>query len=537
MFLWMLVGHLGALTIVQCYAQNNATEYLNQGWKALIVDDEITALNNFSLAYETAQQSNDVPHMAEALLNLGICSYGASYNNGMKYAIQAWEMFNQLKTTQPAYAMAGQSRCLQLMSTIYGRQGKYNESILLSRAALKGLNPQLDSNGTCGLIYSSLGNAYVKLGKPDSAVYYHSLALAQYLQNRQTTYLPVAYIRMGNMEQNQGNKNASLGYYERALKIADSIGNQQARVSSLIALGEWQYVFEKNTSRAQGHYEEAQKIAARLSDKYFTLLCLQHLADLKTHEQAYEQALRYTGEMMHIKDSVNTTEKEKMLENLEIQFKILDQQKELELVKKDKRFFKLTSYLLWGGIGLLIAIAMVIILFLKRINKRDQQLLQKKEELQQAFIQQQMLKDEQMRNEIDFKESQLSALTLQMLQKSELMKELKEKLEANQPGNPHNELSRIINKGFNQDKEWDDFNVYFESINRNFYTKLRELFPDVSANDLKICALIKLNLSSKEMAGILNISPDSVKTARYRLRKKLQLNTEDNLTEFIQQLS
>ncbi|HNP98308.1 MAG TPA: LuxR C-terminal-related transcriptional regulator, partial [Bacteroidia bacterium] len=88
----------------------------------------------------------------------------------------------------------------------------------------------------------------------------------------------------------------------------------------------------------------------------------------------------------------------------------------------------------------------------------------------------------------------------------------------------------------NQEKECADFNVQFESINKNFYERIRQAYPDISPNDLKVCALIKLNLSIKEMAGILNISPDSVKTARYRLRKKLQLNSEDNLTEFILKL-
>ena len=76
-------------------------------------------------------------------------------------------------------------------------------------------------------------------------------------------------------------------------------------------------------------------------------------------------------------------------------------------------------------------------------------------------------------------------------------------------------------------------NTSFESINKNFYARLKQAYPDISPNDLKISALIKMGLSIKEMADILNISADSVKTARYRLRKKLQLNTEDNLTDFI----
>ena len=138
-----------------------------------------------------------------------------------------------------------------------------------------------------------------------------------------------------------------------------------------------------------------------------------------------------------------------------------------------------------------------------------------------------------MQNEIEFKESQLSAMTFQMLQKNELMQELKERMVTDKNISGDNGLKKIINNGLNHNKEWKDFNSYFESINKNFYTRLKQAYLDISPNDLKICALIKLNLSIKEMAGILNISPDSVKTGRYRLRKKLQLNTEDNLTEFI----
>ena len=94
-------------------------------------------------------------------------------------------------------------------------------------------------------------------------------------------------------------------------------------------------------------------------------------------------------------------------------------------------------------------------------------------------------------------------------------------------------MKQTLQKGLNRNKDWKDFDTYFESLNKNFYLRLKEISPDISPNDLKICALIKLNLSIKEMAVILSISPDSVKTARYRLRKKLSLQTEDNLTDFI----
>ena len=127
-------------------------------------------------------------------------------------------------------------------------------------------------------------------------------------------------------------------------------------------------------------------------------------------------------------------------------------------------------------------------------------------------------------------------MALQIFQKNELMNDLKEQMEKTSQDVNQDSFNKLMNKNLNYEKEWADFNTYFESVNKNFYAKLKQDYPDISPNDLKICALIKLNLSTKEMAGILNISPDSVKTARYRLRKKLQMNSEDNLTDFILKL-
>jgi DNA-binding CsgD family transcriptional regulator len=201
-------------------------------------------------------------------------------------------------------------------------------------------------------------------------------------------------------------------------------------------------------------------------------------------------------------------------------------------VQEEKNIASLTNYILWGTIFFLILIATGIIVFLRKINKRDKLLMQTREQLLKVEEEQKKLKEMQMQNELEYKESQLTAMALQMMQKNELLQELKERIEQNKPGDD-SQLNKIISKGLNHDKEWTDFNSYFESINKNFYSRLKSAYPEISPNDLRICALIKLNLSIKEMASILNISPDSVKTARYRLRKKLQLNSEDNLTDFI----
>ena len=88
----------------------------------------------------------------------------------------------------------------------------------------------------------------------------------------------------------------------------------------------------------------------------------------------------------------------------------------------------------------------------------------------------------------------------------------------------------------NSENDWNLFKLYFEEVNENFFTSLQENYQNITINDLKLAALIKLNLNIKEAASVLNIEPDSLKKARYRLRQKFGLNTNDSLGEFLTQL-
>lgn len=85
----------------------------------------------------------------------------------------------------------------------------------------------------------------------------------------------------------------------------------------------------------------------------------------------------------------------------------------------------------------------------------------------------------------------------------------------------------------NSEKDWDLFKLYFENVNENFYTTLQNKSNELTSGDLKLAALIKLNLNIKEAAAVLNISPDSLRKARYRLRKKLGLYDRENLSDYL----
>ncbi len=511
----------------------NSTSLLKKGWSELVKDNNDAALTYFGQAHQQAVYERNIENSANALLNIGICSYGASYSQGIHYCLLAMNEYKRLEKQLPQIALTGRSKCLQLISTINSRQGKYKEAIVLSKEAMIGFTDSNDTTGYLGLIYNSLGDAYSKLKMVDSAEYFHRLALEERILTNNTTYLPGSYVKVAEIELKNGHAPLSKSYLERALFIADSTENRQAQVSTLIGIGKWFITSENNEEKAESLFLKAKDIALNLSDKSFYLQALNQLLLLKKKQEKFNEALIYGQEIQELKDTLATWEKEKVTKSLEVQFGVAEKDRQLSIIQKEKDIALLTGYLLWVTIGFILLIAAGIILFLKKINKRDKQLLKTKAELEKVTEEKKKEKEQQLQNEIEYKESQLTAMAVQMLQKNELLQELKETLASEKDSDHNNPLNKIINKGLTHDKDWSDFNMHFESINKNFYTRLKTAYPDISPNDLKICALIKLNLSIKEMAAILNISPDSVKTARYRLRKKLQLNSEDNLTDFI----
>ena len=524
------------LSNIYIYA-NHANTLLQKGWTCLVQDKDAEALQYFQQANQQAKIENNLEIEALSLLNIAICYHGTSYTKGLDFCQQSMAVYKILEKKAPKKALEGRSRCLQLISTIYGRQGKLRESIALSKEALQGFRPETDSMGYIGLICGSLGTAYSKLNVLDSAGYYYKMSLEAQLRAKNIAYLPTAYLKAGDIALKKGDKNTAYQYYERAKKIADSSENKQAQVSCLLALGNWELTFEQKEAITENYFQQAKQIATSLSDKLFYISALRDLLALRKKQGNFEQALDYQTQINHIKDSLNEWETQNIVKRLEIEFEVSEKDRQLSLIQKAKEVALLRNYLLLGFLVFGTLLAAGIIFFLKNSQKKDKILLQTQSELMEAREVQKQLKEQHLQNELEFKESQLSAMALQMAQKNELLQALKSRLDEERNAKNMQSLQKIIHKSLNQDKEWADFDSHFESLNKNFYTRLKANYPDISPNDLKICALIKMNLSIKEMAAILNISPDSVKTARYRLRKKLQLNTEDNLTDFMLQLS
>ena len=155
------------------------------------------------------------------------------------------------------------------------------------------------------------------------------------------------------------------------------------------------------------------------------------------------------------------------------------------------------------------------------------------------------MKNEQMELELKHKSSQLADSTMNLIRKNEILQELDQRMsdlsesvrredtKAKQVGLIR-EIRSNINSNINDNEHWDTFEQNFNLVYNNFLMKLTKQFPILKLPDRKLCAYLKMGLSSKEIASLLNSSVRSIETARYRLRKKLELEQGDNLQDFLQ---
>ncbi|MEM9648395.1 MAG: triple tyrosine motif-containing protein [Bacteroidota bacterium] len=147
------------------------------------------------------------------------------------------------------------------------------------------------------------------------------------------------------------------------------------------------------------------------------------------------------------------------------------------------------------------------------------------------------LKNEQLQAEFKSKSNELAASTMSIIKKNELLTKVKEQLASSvEDKESVKPIIHVIDKNLNQNDDWELFKEAFNNADRKFLKKLKKAHPNLSPNDIRLCAYLRLNLSSKEIAPMFNISPRSVEIKRYRLRKKMNLEHDDNLVDYILKL-
>lgn len=180
---------------------------------------------------------------------------------------------------------------------------------------------------------------------------------------------------------------------------------------------------------------------------------------------------------------------------------------------------------------------------IQRIVRKKHKLFEEQENRRLAQIERQekeitTLQNEKLEAELTHKGKELASAAMMLINHSEFLKSLREGIQSlilagKINRTEGNELLTMIGRNLPEQDEWSLFQSNFDLIHENFFRKLKERYPSLTPTDLKLCSLLRLNYSSKEVAEMLNISIRGVEAARYRLRKKLNLSETDNLVDFM----
>jgi DNA-binding CsgD family transcriptional regulator len=164
--------------------------------------------------------------------------------------------------------------------------------------------------------------------------------------------------------------------------------------------------------------------------------------------------------------------------------------------------------------------------------------LEKENAMLKSALEQQLAQTEEIKAKVEFSNRSLTTCSLTLAQKDTLFEDIRNLISESvrRPKFAEDNLLkvlRMIDNGNTHNQNWEGFKTWFEQVHPEYYRRLKKEFPKLSSSDLRLCALIRLSLNSKECARILGISPDSVKVSRHRIRRKMNLDVSGNLVEFL----
>lgn len=183
--------------------------------------------------------------------------------------------------------------------------------------------------------------------------------------------------------------------------------------------------------------------------------------------------------------------------------------------------------------------------FRNRYHRRHLLLQKEQEDRQRYEIEKKeqeiiALKNEKLEADLTLKSKELAESTMSLINKNEMLVLLKEEvirqkatLGTQYPNKYADKLIRMIDENISSEDDWIKFQANFDRIHENFFRHLHRDYPDLTSNDLRFCAYLRLNLSSKDIAHLMNITLKGVEVARYRIRKKINLPSNKSLTEFM----
>lgn len=457
------------------------------------------------------------------------------------------------------------------LGILYCEQQRLEEGIILFEEALA-YYERMGNEEAVSDVLLNIGVVMKMVGEYDQALKYFLESTSIQEISQVKSQLVIRYYHLADLYLDMNENEKAFEYCQKTMAVAEEIASKPFVAECNYLMGKY-YMREKDYNQAINHFKTALIAAEKSSDKTLianinlwyanasvqlknyndvlkhasiayqsaqelNLISVQKDASytlFKTHEKIgnTKNALNWFEIYHNVSDSINYYDQQKEIKRIEARYNYEQKEQENELLRnksslQEIRLKNRTVTMFALALGILLSIV-VIVLLINRIKyaralNREQQLLSLK-------------KLDDLNNELGEKKRELASKMMFLNQKNELIGRIIDQLKEmqNAPDIPSKEINALVNelRSDAPQSNWKEFETQFVQVHPDFYKRLYSKHPDLTSYEQRLCAFLRMNLNTKEIASITGRSAKSIEVTRSRIRQKLKLSRKDNLSSFL----
>ncbi len=421
---------------------------------------------------------------------------------------------------------------------IYLNLRDYEQALPYFEKALASFTKEEDVY-SASLATSNIAYIYENLGERDKSLELYLGLVPVYLKGERWTNLADLYSSIASLQEQKGDLQSAGEYIDLALNMI--LKNRKNFIGPSSQIESRIYSTAAEIENLLGNYKQSilyarHSLALAKANSYQAFI----LRDLRSMSDSYfalgviDSALIYSRKYILNIDAEDAGKGLQEVTQLKMQndFALKLRAAELQSVKKSASLRQRETIYLSGAIMSFLFICVLVLLFVNQRKKTAAAMLRK------ANLE---LEHQKLSSQMEYKNKELTLNMLYLTEKNEFITSIARKLEGMKPDVKRENrvvFQQIINElVHNKDvSSWEEFELRFMEVHAEFYEALNKTFPDLSPNEKRLCAFLRLNMTTKEVSALTHQSVQSINMARFRLRKKMNMDHDDNLISFLAQL-
>ena len=494
------------------------------------------SINYYLISARIYENNNWLDELAGVYLKLGELYYKDNFN--LK---QAQSYYN--KALDIGIKTNNKSQIAEVYNKIAGvffNQQVYDEALEYYLKSYD-LSKTIGNKKGIARALNNMGEIYRTKGNLTQAFEYYERSLIINEEISSVRQTATNLENMGMVRSAEGNTNEAFQYYERSLALYDQNNFPADKIQILILMGK-EYLKQGLAENAYRSFYTANENAKLVNDLNQMSESALGLSNALEKLGNYQSSLKQYKIHSQITDSIVGRQKLHQLTIMQANFlndlnvkELKLKNNEIALLEKEKRINAINfNFMLF--IFLVIVVLAILIVVRQRMKAKKEQIIRHKNmELHKT-------QQELMKAEIKSKDNDLTNFALHLVQKNQILQELKKDLKLlsnnteKETSKKLRDLSLHVQQSLQIQQDLEEFQQKVDQTYSDFYAKLKEKYPSLTKNEERLCVMLRLNLSSKEIASINNISLKAVEMSRYRLRKKCNIENSEILPNFLQNL-